>query len=307
MHFLWWTPVHDFGELRIHLVVFRSRAGYLWYDNMFPSLEPNAADRMKLPFWMPRDSIGQKAALIDRFATREDTIGGMNVSVPANMTDFRFRLQHGLVAECNHVTAKRLVTRYRASQVFNPTVRKRVLQILNITARTLDRLGLPFWLSAGTLLGWYRQCDVVPYTNDVDIEMRIQDYTPKMTGALVASGLKRLKQIGKVEDGFQLRFGFGGIFIDIFFCYEEQDHVWWNMFSDSQKYRYVFPKYSLRWTEFGGLRVRVPYPVEMYLTALYGQEWSKPVRMWNWLMGPRNKVPAGFWSKEDLPTVDIEF
>ncbi|KAF8764702.1 Fukutin like protein [Argiope bruennichi] len=32
-----------------------------------------------------------------------------------------------------------------------------------------------FWLTSGTLLGWYRECGIIPYTSDVDFGMRASD------------------------------------------------------------------------------------------------------------------------------------
>ena len=32
----------------------------------------------------------------------------------------------------------------------------------------MKKLDIPFWISHGTLLGWYRECGFIFHTNDID-------------------------------------------------------------------------------------------------------------------------------------------
>ena len=36
------------------------------------------------------------------------------------------------------------------------------------TKRALDNLGIPFFLSHGSLLGWFRECEFILHTHDID-------------------------------------------------------------------------------------------------------------------------------------------
>ena len=63
--------------------------------------------------------------------------------------------------------------------------------------------------------------------------------------------------------------------------------------------RYSFPKFSLCWTEFLGLRVRVPDPPLPYIEANYGKKWEIPVRDWDWKRSPPNVKENGEWPHEE--------
>lgn len=105
--------------------------------------------------------------------------------------------------------------------------------LLSSVATVFHALGIRFWLSSGTLLGWsvswtnlnlkkrglatkltssfaerlhprYRQCDFIPYSKDVDIAMFASDYDPGMLGPLLAAGLVLTHKFGTVEDGLEL-------------------------------------------------------------------------------------------------------
>ena len=68
-------------------------------------------------------------------------------------------------------------------------------------------------------------------------------------------------------------------------------------------FRYIFPKFSLSWTEFLGLKVRVPYPSLPYIEANYGVNWSEPVKHWEWNKSPPNVRENGYWPKEEWDEV----
>ena len=49
------------------------------------------------------------------------------------------------------------------------------------------------------LTGWFRQCDIIPYSKDVDIGIRISDYREELVTALELAGLLLVQQFGKVR------------------------------------------------------------------------------------------------------------
>ncbi|KAL8601923.1 hypothetical protein ACOMHN_020658 [Nucella lapillus] len=251
LHYLWWSRDSNGGTLRLQLTIFWTRGDNLWHGPCISSASGENANATtnttttdtdngtQLPFKIPSGSFGQDGVIIEKFPTREDTIEGINVLLPANISAFLSSLQEGLIVECDHALAKFTVNHNERSKTQKSEYRDRVLKVIANAAKALDRLGLPFWLSSGTALGWYRQCDVIPYSSDLDFEMRIQDYTPNITTALIQAGFRQLRQYGKISDSFQLRFGLENIGTDVFFRYEEKDHYWYGMFNQQtfEKYR----------------------------------------------------------------------
>jgi hypothetical protein len=182
-------------------------------------------------------------------------------------------------------------------------------QLLNRASDVFKALGIPFWLSSGTLLGWYRQCDFLDYSGDVDVGMFAEDYQPDMLGPLRAAGLVLTHRFGQVDDGFELSFGYTEegheLKLDVFFIYRAVGHFW-NAGTDAfngQKYRYSDVPFTLCWAEFEELVVQVPCETEEYLRTNYGANWFTPVTHWDWKTSPPNVALAGRWDPILWPQV----
>ncbi len=72
-------------------------------------------------------------------------------------------------------------------------------------------------------------------------------------------------------------------------------------------YRYVFPKFTLCWTQFLELKVRVPCETETYIQANYGANWFEPVHRWDWKKSPPNVRENGQWEQHEHKQVIQEF
>lgn len=103
--------------------------------------------------------------------------------------------------------------------------RRKAKALLRLAAQTLGRLDVPFWISSGTCLGnfvsrrppeprgrpntfllallppagWFRQCDLISYSRDVDIGIFISDFRPQITAAFRDAGMSLKHQFGKVR------------------------------------------------------------------------------------------------------------
>lgn len=60
-------------------------------------------------------------------------------------------------------------------------------------------------------------------------------------------------------------------------------------------HRYLFPRFTLCWTEFVDMKVHVPCETIEYIEANYGKTWQIPVKMWDWKRSPPNVQPNGVW------------
>jgi len=72
-------------------------------------------------------------------------------------------------------------------------------------------------------------------------------------------------------------------------------------------FRYIFPKFSLCWTELLTLRVRVPCDTRSYIEANYGENWFEPVTSWDWKKSPPNVHENGAWAKEEWDKVIVTY
>ncbi|XP_050020833.1 ribitol-5-phosphate transferase FKTN [Alexandromys fortis] len=112
------------------------------------------------------------------------------------------------------------------------------------------------------------------------------------------AGLPLKHKFGKVEDSLELSFqGQDDVKLDIFFFYEETDHMWngGTQAKTGKKFKYLFPKFTLCWTEFADMKVHVPCETVDYIEANYGKTWKIPVKTWDWKSSPPNVQPNGIW------------
>lgn len=110
----------------------------------------------------------------------------------------------------------------------------------------------------------------------------------------------------QVEDSLELSFqGDDDVKLDIFFFYEEDDYIWngGTQAKSGKKFKYLFPKFTLCWTEFVELKVHVPCETLQYVEANYGPDWKVPVKTWDWKNSPSNVQYNGVWPVDEWDEV----
>ncbi|KAJ8402077.1 hypothetical protein AAFF_G00373120 [Aldrovandia affinis] len=289
LHFLFRRNGHA-----IHLVVFYERSGnYLWHGPL--RLKANM-DRKFVSF--RKLDYGRQAGAYDRPELVLASVDGLDVRIPKNISRFLSEHARARFLECRYKDARAFYQLYPDDT--SPEAmdfRMKAKSLLHLAARTLTDLGVPFWLSSGTCLGWFRQCNVIPYSKDVDLGIWIKDYRPDIIQALQKAGLPLKHKFGKVEDSLELSFQGLDVKVDIFFFYEEGDIVWngGTQAKSGKKFKYVFPRFTLCWTELVELKVRVPCETLDYVEANYGPNWNVPVKTWDWKTSPSNVKENGVW------------
>ncbi|XP_061489042.1 ribitol-5-phosphate transferase FKTN isoform X1 [Rhineura floridana] len=291
-------PLHYIFRLAahaVHLVVFYERSGnYLWHGQL--RLKQHV-DRKFVPFW--KLQFGRYPGAYDKLELLSVSIDGLTVQIPKEPSQFLEEWSHSRFIECRYREARSFFQLYPDDVSLEAVeFRKKAKALLHLAALTLNSLGVRFWLSSGTCLGWYRQCNIIPYSKDVDLGIFIRDYQPDIIPAFQKAGLPLKHRFGKVEDSLELSFqGEDDVKLDIFFFYEEDDHIWngGTQAKSGKKFKYLFPKFTLCWTEFIELKVRVPCETLHYIEANYGKEWKIPMKTWDWKNSPTNVQPNGIW------------
>lgn len=295
-----WVPAHYFlcgQNLTIHITMFYHKTpATVWHGNVAWSQELNSTCNITSELFVSHPG------LYNKFMTekRED------VRLPLDPASFVREVYDSKVVECNYTRAEEFLMKHpldlsEESQKFQRKAR----QVLARAKQYLDDLDIPFWLSSGTCLGWFRQCDIITYSGDVDLGILIKHFNAELVPAFERGGFFLKHVFGKVTDSYELSFQAGDIKLDLFFFYEEEDHMWngGTHHETGQKYKYIFPKFSLCWTIFLELKLRVPCPPEPYIEANYGKNWMEPVMHWEWNKSPPNVRENGFWPKEEWEQV----
>uniref|UniRef100_A0A671L6N8 Ribitol-5-phosphate transferase n=1 Tax=Sinocyclocheilus anshuiensis TaxID=1608454 RepID=A0A671L6N8_9TELE len=251
LHFLF-----RFNSHLVHVVVLYERSGkYLWHG---PLRLKGSTDRTFTPF--AKLDFGHHAGAYDRPELILTTLDGLDVRIPKNYTRFLHEHSSSRFLECRCREAKAFYQVLLLNLTYTSTeamdFRMRAKSLLHLASKVLSVLGVPFWLSSGTCLGWFRQCNIIPYSKDVDLGIWIKDYRHDFTQAFQKDGLPLKHKFGKVEDS----------------------DVVWN-----------------GGTQLMELNVRVPCETEDYGMANYGPNWNVPVKTWDWKTSPFNVQENGVW------------
>ena len=175
-----------------------------------------------------------------------------------------------------------------------PTIENASLALYH-TVEILHRLGIPFILDGGTLLGFYRDGFFATDDHD-DIDLttmaEMWQFAPNICDEMRQQGFEVYhewpRSEGKKLSG-QLSFKRDDVKIDIMFKEKKADKVWWTVFGGPKGVTYkAVPRHLLETaTRFliklplGGMiigecHVGIPEEVDGYLAYRYG-EWQEPV------------------------------
>lgn len=229
-------------------------------------------------------------------------IDGIYIFIPQYLRTFLKDIQDSDFKFCDYNQARKFYSKNGFDSSPNSELfRANAGDLLRTATDVLKRLGVRFWLSSGTCLGWFRQCDFIPHSKDVDIGIWITDYNNRIIDKFEERGLKLIHVFGKINDSFELSFSMGDLKLDIFFFYKEKDHMWngGTQARTGKKFKYLFDNFSLCWTYFNDLYVRVPCQTKSYILANYGENWNTLVKEWDWKHSPPNVKENGEWPKKE--------
>ncbi|CAB3402782.1 unnamed protein product [Caenorhabditis bovis] len=176
------------------------------------------------------------------------------------------------------------------------------------------------FLNGGTLLGWYRECTIIPHTHDMDLAVFAEQYNDNFTQHLINGTLpfKIKRKFGKPDDSQEMtvqRKQGSTMLIDIFFMYSEKNEN--GTFSyvgghapDGSKFKYTYPPYNPYCAAdlHGHIFWITCTPLEM-LKHEYGKLWymDHPTSKYSWSSSSFNVKRNGKWKKEEMKDVYIIF
>lgn len=140
---------------------------------------------------------------------------------------------------------EQLIDEKTYSEKIVPLIQKELIDLLEVADELLKKMGLSYWLDAGTLLGAVRHKGFIPWDDDADIGMRLKDwqyllrnakkYIPEGYSLLTKENTKNfplfwatlVKDNTEYISSDQLQAGYSsGVFLDIFpFSKIEKDTI----------------------------------------------------------------------------------
>jgi glycerol-3-phosphate cytidylyltransferase len=166
---------------------------------------------------------------------------------------------------------------------------------LKSIAEIFDKNNIPYWLTDGTLLGYYRERDFISHDHDTDIGVMFKDFSPHVLKKLTNAGFKIDHIFGYPEDSLEIALVRDGVKTDLFFFYERGHNKVYHcaFLKTTQRIDYEYEKFDLQKINFLGYSFFAPNDILKYVTTKYGQTWNTPVKDWDWAYSPCNHVKTG--------------
>ena len=239
-----------------------------------------------------------------------------NILVPDDIGHLLSQLPTARYLHCDPAKTAAWFTQYNQTENAGKVEASR--RAISRMKSLMRRMRMQFWAVCGTLLGWYRQCSVTPYTTDTDFaswakyvraeaaeqeeEVNRNDKRPKklrsLTELLKAEAahhqLYLLNRFGEPWHSLEYSFATTGDRwekADLFFVYPNRSHYLLPFHVPPQYAYSVYPRYGLCSGELLGFKVQVPCTPLEVITAEYGAEWQTPVSSWSYYEAPKNIGP----------------
>lgn len=187
-----------------------------------------------------------------------------------------------------------------AKKIIDPEI---ALDNLLLAKKLLDSRNMPFWLTDGTLLGYYRDNGFIEHDEDIDLGCFITDFDENILFDFLDNGFRIDSIYGNRNTGLELSFMRKNMKLDIFFFYKENDRLWhgaWirTKIDGARKdnlIRYYYDSFELKEASFYGIKINIPENTEKYVIAKYGKNWKQPVKEWDWAYDPSNSVKTDIY------------
>lgn len=265
-------------------------------------------------FWIPQDNdpefknikwFGDEARGVNLFNIRELSIDSNKIYIPAKLDEFLFDYESSKFLECNRELAYENLNNLGSNYTQDLKKNKMLQPVLGHISKTLEKLRKHYWLAGGTLLGWYRDCGIIPHTQDVDFAIWAHEYDTSIKKAFLGNSIVRIwGTLGMLNDSFEFRMYNDKFTFDLFLTYKLNETIQWCGYQVNRlKYRRYLPNFDkLCSAELLNNKLYVPCDPVAYLNKEYGRpdRWKTPKeKNYTW----SNVVFNSKWTDEQWPHV----
>lgn len=220
-------------------------------------------------------------------------IFNVDILVPVNRWHFLSEIATANYIGCNSEVAKKLQLP-PATMDFRNSALNGIRSIKSLT----KVMRLPIWIMCGTLLGWYRECDIIGHTTDFDFatwgDLAHDNLKSNVQRTIerTRSSISLYLTFGYPKNGYELAFLTPSkTKFDLFFTYDGGPDFWittGHLVSSRSYFRYLYPKFKLCSTSLLGEKVLVPCDPLPVIEAEYGLTWKVPIKNWHFYSSAKN-------------------
>lgn len=169
------------------------------------------------------------------------------------------------------------------------------------------------WLFAGSMLGWYRQCSIIPHDRDLDTATWIEDFDDWMIPYFAKHPVVPIYvKFGRKDDSLEFKMGNKlKRTIDLFWVFPGpgKDQVWSGFQTFDGKYtkKYnFFPAFrEICATDLHDYLVYVPCNAKSIIEFQYGKDaWYKPNQKYNYRYANNSHV-NGTWTAKQWKSGEV--
>ena len=197
-------------QIAIH--VFHTRGLFLWIGSFV-----NSESDLKIKWFndVPRGMKMFKLRAVHDSMNNE-------IKVTENIDKFLFDYRHSKFIECDSKLAYNITNQEAGKFKQKLEVNERIKPCMNDLAEIIEGMYKRYWLTSGTLLGWYRHCGIIPYTTDMDFSMAIKEYDDRLKEKFTSGKLDihMWLQLGRKQNSLEFRLYGCRFTYDMFFLYE---------------------------------------------------------------------------------------
>ncbi|CAJ0598308.1 unnamed protein product [Cylicocyclus nassatus] len=242
-----------------------------------------------------------------RIIPKDDFINHGNFSIPFDIKRFFEYWKRSKLIGCINMTIER-----KPMVSYLPV--EKTVQAMSALVHLLVTFDIYPFFNGGTLLGWYRECGIIPHTKDVDFAAFIEEYNPNFLKHLQSgkSNFNLTRILGKVNDSYESTLrpvGKSRPAIDLFWMYSTENESWVGGSGGSgAKYKYTYPRITDHDICAGDLLNNIfwlPCDPQAIITTEYGPKWYKdhPTNNFSWSSSHYNVKKNGQWRPSEMKHV----
>lgn len=236
-------------------------------------------------------------------------------NVPSNFSHFNWQKKFAKFIACDEnraaVFAKKSTKPTQLDPIKDAARIKWDMGLIITLQRQMASWHRSNWIFAGTLLGWYRQCSLIPHDLDMDTVSWISDFSPWMIPFFKTHPTLQLYvKFGLVDDSLEFKMGKKSKrTIDLFWLYphegkptlpELKTESWLGIQTFDGKYTKKVSYYpsidSICSTDLHGYLVYIPCDVWPLINIEYGKDWFEPNPKYDYKKDAYNWRTNGSWT-----------